>query len=52
VGRLPLIGTSVLAALGPVSGTDMPLLPAIRSLNMTYTRELRGRAFQRAAHRK
>ena len=39
------IGTSVLAAVGPLSGTDMPLLPANRGLNMNSTRELRVQGF-------
>jgi hypothetical protein len=39
------IGTSVLASLDPLSGTDMPLLLANRSFNMTCTRELRARGF-------
>ena len=40
-GGLQFLGTSVLAAVGPASGTDMPLFAAIRSRNITYTRESR-----------
>jgi len=47
------IGTSVLTALGPASGTDMPLLPADRSRNITLQAGVaRARAFQPAPHRK
>jgi hypothetical protein len=41
----PSIGTSVLASLALLSGTDMPLLLAIRCFNITCTRELRAKGF-------
>lgn len=41
----PGVGTSVLASVGLLSGTDMPLLLANRCFNITYTRELRAKGF-------